>query len=190
MRPPKLIKPYVISFARQIVRADAVDLFYVPHRPISGASLNDCFAVVAAHIASNGGKAVLGWALWERPNVYIEAELHTVWQAPSGEYVDISPRPVQIPRILFLRDPARTYRGVQVDNIRKPFCTDKNVKRFLELASVRFRLFNEGELRNYHGPVSTTPEMLANAKEIFILEQKIATRYGNWLPESIQHSTL
>lgn len=185
MRPPKLIKPYVISFARQILRADAVDLFYVPRQPISGAALNDCFATVAAHVAGKGGAAVLGWALWERPNVYIEAELHTVWQAPGGEYVDISPRPVQIPRTLFLRDPARTYRGVQVDNIRKPLCTDKDVKRFLELAAVRYSLLNEGELRNYHGAVSKTPEMAANDREIVFLEKKIIARYGLWLPENL-----
>lgn len=182
-RPPKLIKPYVVSFARQVVGMNGIDLFYVPRRPITTAPFNDCFALIEAHVAQNGGTAVLGWAIWERPKIFIEAELHTVWHSPGGEYVDLAPRQKPIPRILFLRDPKRTYRGVQVDNMRRLLCSDKDVKRFLELAALRFELLNEGNMRHYHGPVHMTPEMKAAETELLALKLKMMRRYGPWHPE-------
>jgi len=55
-------------------------------------SLDDCFPIVAEQVAAEGGQQVFGWALWELPGVFIEAEFHSVWQSPAGELVDIVPR--------------------------------------------------------------------------------------------------
>ena len=49
-----------------------------------GAALDDCFPLVECMVAREGGRLVLGWALWERPGFLIEAELHAVWQQPQG----------------------------------------------------------------------------------------------------------
>ncbi|QOJ19974.1 MAG: hypothetical protein HRU77_04250 [Gammaproteobacteria bacterium] len=186
MRPPKLIKPYVISFARQVVGGDASP-FYVPCSPLYGAPQNECFSLVESQVSIHGGAAVLGWAIWERPKVFIEAEFHAIWRAPDGNFLDLSPRPVRVPRILFVHDHRRKHNRTQVNNIRKPLAKDKDVDRFLRLADEFFRLLNEGNLKHHLGEFPVTPKMYAkmrtNRNEAAILEQKLLNRYGPWSPE-------
>lgn len=185
MRPPKLIKPYVVTFARQVVSSAEVSAFYVWSSPAKGAPQNECFSVVDACVAKNGGRRVIGWAIWERPKVYIEAEFHAVWQMPSGEILDISPRPLPIPRILFIDDRNRKHTGFQVDNIRKPLVKDKDVHEFLALRSEYFRLTNEGDKKHQFGEIVATPAIIANMERGAALEQKIIKRYGALVPESL-----
>lgn len=182
MRPPKLIKPYVISFARQVVGANNAAPFYVKCSPVQGAAYDECFPLIDDCVANCGGTSVIGWAIWERPKVYIEAEFHAVWRAPSGEHIDFSPRRLPVPRILFLPDPCRKYNGTQVNNIRKALINDKDVKNFLALADEWFRLTNEGKLKHQR-EVHVTPEMLRVKENRAALELKIVQRYGPLLPE-------
>ena len=128
---------------------------------------------------------MLGWAIWEYPKVFIEAEFHSVWQAPDGVLHDLVPRQQPPVRILFVRDPRRRYVGRQVDNVRKPLTNDKNVKEFLALQGRMFALQNEGDLADYHGPLEDiiTPEMIAIDQQQQFVQQKIVERYGAWLPE-------
>ncbi len=185
MRPPKLIKPYVETFARQVLGTTSVSPFYVWCSPAEGAPQNECFSVVEACVEKNGGHAVLGWAIWERPKVYIEAEFHAIWHSPSGQYLDISPRTLSIPRILFIEDKNRKHSGFQVDNIRKPLVKDKDVQQFLLLRSEYFRLISEGDKKHQFGEIVATPKMLSNVERGFPLEQKIIKRYGVLTPESL-----
>jgi hypothetical protein len=185
MRPPKLIKPYVVSFARQVIRLDNASPFYVRCSPVQGAIQNECFSVVEEYVAQHKGISVIGWAIWERPRVFIEAEFHAIWCAPNGDYVDISPREFPSSRILFVCDPRRKHNGLQVDNVRKALCKDKDVHRFLFLRSEYFRLSNKGDLKHQFGDIPVTPELLANVEEAIALEDKIDRRYGPWLPETI-----
>jgi hypothetical protein len=182
MRPPKLIKPYVETFVRQVISGSA-SAFYVPCAPQHGAPQNECFALVNAHVAKHGGAAVLGWVIWERPKVFIEAEFHAIWRTPDNQFIDIVPRGFPIPRILFVEDPRRKYNGTQVDNVRKSIAKDKDVERFLFLRGEHFRLLNEGDLKHQFGEIPATPKMLANIKEATSLEYKLLNRYGAWLPE-------
>jgi hypothetical protein len=184
MRPPKIIKPYVMTFARQVVGCDDVTPFYVECFPLNGGPHNECFALVESYITIHGGEMIVGWAIWERPKVFIEAEFHAIWRSPDGRFVDIVPRQLPIQRILFIHDARRRYSGVQIDNKRKPLNNDKDVKRFLELHALRFRLLNEGKLKHYHGWLDPTPQMLAVDKEAAAIELKIIQRYGMWLPEN------
>ena len=129
MSPPRIIKPYVKSFARQVVNtAGDVELSYLPCVPLNRLSDGDCFPCVEEHAKTNGGVPVLGWAIWEYPKAFIEAEFHSVWQAPDGKLHDVVPRQEPPVRILFVRDPRRLYSGRQVDNIRKPLTNDKAVR--------------------------------------------------------------
>jgi hypothetical protein len=59
MQPPKIIKPYVLSFCRGISKALPV---YVSVKPLPK-KINDCVNVVAEHVAASGGKMVIGWAI-------------------------------------------------------------------------------------------------------------------------------
>ncbi|WP_148715025.1 hypothetical protein [Chitinolyticbacter meiyuanensis] len=145
MRPPKLIQPYVVSFAAQIVGAGAA-LRYLPCAPLQGALQNERFAVVDAQVRQHGGRAQYGWAIWERPGVYIEAEFHAVWCNSAGQWIDIAPRAMQGPPILFLPDPCRTYQGRQVNNVRKVLTRDEDVEQLFAVLDRMFMLANEAEL--------------------------------------------
>ena len=61
--------------------------------PLPEAEEMDCFVNVEQAIAKNGGRAVYGWAIWQVPGVYIEAEFHCVWENDAGEMLDVTPYP-------------------------------------------------------------------------------------------------
>lgn len=186
MRPPKIIKPYVKVFARQIVRTSSeVDLSYVYCTPLQNVPENECFPIVEEHAKAHGGTGVLGWAIWERPKLFIEAELHMIWKTPEQILKDIVPRTAKPPRILFLCDPNRRYNGRQVDNTRKALTKNKDVKYLLSLFQKKYRLWNEGNLADFHGDISDriTTEMVKLENEIKRFERKITKKYGPWLTE-------
>lgn len=127
----------------------------IPSRPPVGAIENDCFLNVQAHVEQHGGELVIGWALWEYPGVFAEAEFHAVWRDPSaGSLVDLNPRPFPFSVINFLPDPARRYEGRQVDNVRMPLKNDPLVKQFIYQAQRYFQLTNAGDLADQHGAVA------------------------------------
>jgi hypothetical protein len=135
-------EPHVGAFCTSI--AAGVEAVRVPCRPLAGVPLNECFSILPDYIASHGGSQVIGWAVWERPRVFIEAEFHAVWRSPDGELVDIVPRARQFDEILFLPDAARPYTGRQVDNVRRALVNDNDVKRFLFLFHRQFEILNTG----------------------------------------------
>jgi hypothetical protein len=189
MKPPRIIKPHVEAFARKVIGTSGiVELSYLPCRPLNRISDGDCFPWVEDHAKTNGGMPVLGWAIWEFPKVFIEAEFHSVWLAPDGVLHDIVPRQQPPIRILFVRDPRRRYLGRQVDNVRKALTHDKNVEEFLRLKHKMFRLQNEGDLADYHGPIESilTREMIAVDEQEQLVGQKLFNRYGPWLPEECE----
>lgn len=186
MRPPKIIKPYVTSFARNVTGMVDVHLTYIACTPLNRLSDSDCFPFVESHIAEHGGERVIGWVIWERPKVFMEAEFHAVWKAPDGSLHDIVPRRLPIPRILFLCDPRRHYKGVQVNNVRKALTNDKNVKEFIRVFDLSHRLYNEGDLAEYHGPINLLehPKLYAIEREKAAICQKIDQSYGPWTCET------
>lgn len=127
---------------------------------------------------------VVGWAIWEFPKVMLEAEFHGVWQAPSGNLLDLMPREHLSPSsILFLRDVNRIYQGLQVDNLWVPLSKDKDIDRFIRLQGKRFRLVNKGELK-YQAEARLTGEAKLryemNEAEIEGICNVLCQRYGPW----------
>ena len=181
MRPPKLIKPYLLRFCRSVV-PDAAPM-YVQCRPLPGAPANDCFPIVERQVASTGGESVFGWAVWEWPKVFIEAEFHAVWKQPDGSFLDIAPKALPIPRVLFIPDPRRFYRGRQIENIRLPLCNDKAVKRLCELTTLIFKELNAGTLADVHGEVAVSEQCVRYLKEKERVLQTLHGRYGTNNPE-------
>jgi hypothetical protein len=114
--------------------------------------------------------------------ILIKAEFHTVWQAPSGELVDIVSRDdFAFPKTLFLLEPRRKYQGVQVNNVRKALTKDKDIERFIALADERFRIMNEGKFKYQSGMVELSGETAnwyeRNLKELEILDRIITKHY-------------
>ena len=78
-------------------------------------------------------------------------------ETPKGEFIDLTPKIRDFDRILFLPDAKKQYKGLQVDNIRKPLAKNRDIDRFIHLARQRSIILNEGDLAHYHGEI--TPEL-------------------------------
>lgn len=179
MRAAPINAPHVREFCFGVVAEQepvTVACQTLPNQPE-----NECFSILPQHVSSFGGEQVIGWAIWERPGVFIEAEFHAVWRNPGGEYIDIATRSCRLDAITFLPDPNRKYSGRQVDNLRKPLIKDRDVIRFLYLAKRRFEILNTGNLADQHGYISLPKklerEYMEAMKELVRLEKRLATRY-------------
>lgn len=87
---------------------------YIDVFPIKGAPKLECFDIVQKHVQENQGRRVLGWCLWELPDLFIEVEFHAVWQTPDGHLLDLTPRKTPTKRILFIEDQTIQYDGKRV----------------------------------------------------------------------------
>lgn len=159
--------PHVIEFCRRI-RADSRPVL-LPITPEADSAQLDCFHNVRKKVVQAGGKLVTGWAIWEWPGVYIEAEHHAVYEAgPGGPLADLTP--AQVPSIrtrLFLPDPSATYdfenEGVRRDNHRHALGKDPLIKQLFQSASAVNELMNSipgiGEIR-------VSPEVARTLQEL------------------------
>lgn len=75
----------------------------------------------------------------------MEAEFHAVWESPSGELVDITPKSQWFKKILFIPDPKAVYEGKQVNNIRLNITSNKLVDEMIAVYDCVFRIENRGE---------------------------------------------
>ena len=107
---------------------------WVSVKPTSNAVPNQCYYNVRDYICEHGGAIVFGWAIWEAPDYYIEAEHHAILKT-NTQYIDLTPKQDDESRILFLHDPRRSFRFKKPQwrvNIRKSISTDTNVEVWLK----------------------------------------------------------
>lgn len=114
---------------------------------------NECFPLVDKYISDHGGERVLGWAIWELPGLFIEAEFHAIWKAPTGELIDLNTRPLKTEKILFLPDYEITYEGYQKNNIRLSLSNNPTITDFLNVHDKMFEFMNRGERKEQHGEI-------------------------------------
>jgi hypothetical protein len=176
---PPIEAPHVQAFCAEISSISQPQL--VVCRPRFDRPANACFPIVEEQIAINGGAMLIGWAIWEWPGLFIEAEFHATWVSPTGVVVDLNPRQIFTPSIVFLPDPTRRYEGKQVDNIRKPLIRDNDLIRFLFTCRRKFEILNKGELAYQHGLISLPPKTIREVqllqKESTRLQQRLHNRY-------------
>lgn len=162
-------KDYVQALCADVDAANAP--VQVPCKPVASGQLNDCFPLVERKVLEAGGQFVLGWAIWERPGILVEAELHAVWQNPDGQLIDIAPRERQFPAITFLPDSKGLSYARQVDNVRRPLSSDPRTMRFIELFSEQFALLNEGDLADQFGAITLPP---ASMRKYELIQRELA----------------
>jgi hypothetical protein len=138
-RTPTAVSPQVKELCSQInPHAQPV---YITITPEAGCLPNDCFACVRQKMAHIGGQIRWGWAIWEWPRVFVEAEHHAVYEPPTGPpWIDITPSPFpEIKRRLFLLDEHATYdfenEGVRRYNRRLALGDDALIQEFFAAAS-------------------------------------------------------
>ena len=152
---PSKITPEILDLCDRIVAGGTPE--FVAHVPARGAIVRECFPNVTAHVRAEGGSLVYGWAIWEWPGVFIEAEHHAVWKSPNG-LIDITPHEYTTNGVLFLADPTATYDfdGFSRRNNIKRATTDfPAVAEYLDISDLMFRTLEDAsvgkEYRLSHG---------------------------------------
>jgi hypothetical protein len=103
---PRSLTPALRAFCVNISRSDPV---FINSVPIQGASHSFCFENVERKVRKSGGAITYGWAIWNLPSVYFEAEHHAVWRNKLGNLIDVSPQMGGRRRMLFLPDDSAIY---------------------------------------------------------------------------------
>jgi hypothetical protein len=144
---PAEISDKVRQFAREKV-GPTTEPQFVTITPEKGCAPADCFANVQKKVAKEGGRIQFGWALWEWPGVYFEAEHHAVYVPPgSSSFLDITPSEFGITRRLFVPDDAAVYdfanEGVLRDNLRFALVEDPLIDELFKAAARHVAFKNE-----------------------------------------------
>lgn len=183
--PPHTVMKPLLRFCRTVVAQTSPT--FIPVQTVSGAEQSECFENVRTHIEKHGGEAVHGWAIWEWPKVYFEAEFHCVWKSGEGKLIDITPNDPPYPWILFLPDPTRIYQNKLIDNKRKALVRDSVLDRFYEVCS---RWHKVKRLQFEPGFVETdewNDSIRKLIRERVNLDQEMLQRFGHTLLPVISH---
>lgn len=131
---------------------------YIDVSPLGDEPEDECFLLVQQQVDNHGGEAVVGWSLWEFPNLFVEAEFHCVWRQPDGAFIDITPKRSGIAKVLFIADPARSYEGRQVNNVRRPISQIPELKRYLDSFDSLYEFMNRGDRAEQLGEIHLSGE--------------------------------
>jgi hypothetical protein len=103
---PPVITPQIEAFCQSVKPGG--EPHYLQIEPTRNATPLECYYNVLREIDAGGGELVFGWAIFEWPGVYLEAEHHGVLKR-GGRLIDITPRIFPAERILFIPDPGSAF---------------------------------------------------------------------------------
>ena len=150
-RDPDAIEPWIKALCAEIAPGETPQ--FIRHDPFEGSIVRECYFNVLNQVERKGGELVFGWAIWEWPRVFIEAEHHAVW-LKDGELIDVTPHECDVRRVLFLPDPTATYDfegGTRRNNYRRPISHWPVVRQWLEANERIFYMQEERSVgREYH----------------------------------------
>ena len=149
---PAKLSSAILALCQELVPGGKPE--YVDVRPIQGAPINECFPIVHDRVLAEGGASVCGWSIWEQPTLFVEAEPHAIWRAPSNGLIDVTPKKCPIMRILFLVDPSIRYEGRQFNNVRRAIRNHPAIAGFLKMCDEEFEFNNRGQRAYQHGEIS------------------------------------
>lgn len=98
---PRDLSPAIDAFARTLGGSDPA---FIPVVPDPHGLYGWCSDGVREKIRHDGGRCLFGWTIWEWPGVMATAEFHAVWESGAEELLDITPKPKEETRILFVPD--------------------------------------------------------------------------------------
>lgn len=113
---------------------------FVPVLTVPQHAAGECHQNVERKIARDGGSVQYGWVIWEIPPWAIQAEFHSVWRAPDGELLDVTPALHGGSRVLFLPDPTRVFEGRNVPGVHRPYSDSPMCDEFVEIIREQERL--------------------------------------------------
>ncbi|MCX0330215.1 SEC-C domain-containing protein [Acinetobacter radioresistens] len=185
MKPHKTpLTPYLESYSvKALLNKMNIDTqpIYVKSIPNQMDIENECFLLVDENISNHGGERILGWAIWELPGLFIEAEFHAVWKTPEGELIDLNPRPLKTEKILFLPDYEIVYEGYRKNNIRLALSNNPTVNDFLKAHDKIFEFMNKGKRKEQYGEIKLKGNELIEyellMREMMNIQLKMDTVY-------------
>lgn len=130
---PSALRPDIIALCAGIAPDQSPQ--FIEHRPAPTAIFRECFPNVLEQIKAHGGELVFGWAIWEWPGVFIEAEHHGVWLV-DGTLVDVTPHECPVTQVLFLPDPSSPYdfaNATRRNNIKRAIHPAPVVQEWLDV---------------------------------------------------------
>ena len=146
--PPQHIDSRVLAFCERLCPSSRPQ--YVLVKPQPGAKLLDCHNIVKEKVRVDGGRQVFGWQISEVTGIHLEAQFHSIWESPTGEFLDTSPEEFGQPAILFLEDPHRSYTGTAVPHERFALADIALVERFWELSDTVSSVFHDLTSAGFH----------------------------------------
>lgn len=78
---------------------------------------------------------------------------------------------------MFVPDRALVYDGRQIPNVRRALVDDPLVDELIETMDAWFEMTNRGELADFHGELTLTPEMQENKSREEEVAMAILTKY-------------
>lgn len=132
---PARITQVIIDFCASITSDSSPE--YIDVCPAPWASLNECFNNVSRMVKQYGSSMILGWTVWQRGNMLLDAEAHAIWRAPDGKLIDITPHSYNEKRILFLFDSSVCYQGITIPSHRQALTDSPLVSELIRLCTVR-----------------------------------------------------
>lgn len=117
----------------------------------------ECFPNVDEKVKRDGGSIVYGWSIL-LGQFLVEAERHAVWKSPQEELIDITPSISEMTTTLFIPEDL-VYTGQFIDNIRVNITANKVVDDWINIASLRSKIFNTASRNGSYitFPVSMNP---------------------------------
>lgn len=181
MHAPAKILPYVERFAREIISNQHLMSLQYLHPAAHDSPPEKSSIDAATRLREQfGGQVIGGWAIWERPKVYFEAEFIAVWQNPDGERFYIRRPGTSGQQLLFLPDQRQPLDGRFIDNHRRALTNDKQVAQYLKLSADRVTLLKKAGLKTANQVIAKTDPMRRIELDIRRLLATINERYGGW----------
>lgn len=116
---------------------------------------------------------VKGWVIWQRDNMYLEAEAHCVIKLADGALIDITPHTPQEETIVFIEDDEVSYSGQQIGNKYYPLTDSGIVKEYIRIWERKYTIDIEVESGNKR------PDEVAAEYEILIARgQELETQFN------------
>lgn len=142
--PVKITEP-IKRFCKTIVGKKENEPVFINVQPHERSREQHCFENVSEMISRNGGLQINGWLIWQRGNMYLYAEAHSVWMNDEGKLIDVTPPHDGEKRILFLRDDRVQYCGIRIPSKFYQLTKSKKVLKFIRLREEGY--FIEADLK-------------------------------------------
>lgn len=132
IRVPKKITKTIEELAGEICPGSR-PVYIDVDNTLSLSDEDDCFANVAKKMMADGGDFQFGWAVWEWPEVMLEAEFWAVWVNGQGQWVDVTPR-ARGEKVLFIADNETKPGEKPIDSLLKPIMHHPLVLQYIEIS--------------------------------------------------------